>query len=348
MSTEAVTPEVPDMPAAARRPLRSRAPVPLEPLLARLQQIAAVGSNIFALMRRVMLLILQRVARAFNVHVEHQGLAEEGSAPDASFTGDPDFSEDVAAAANLATSELSAFVQDALTAGPDGAVARLSELKEKGGAVAYLSLTLDRVGQAMRKSQADIEAQERAMEERLADVAARLQLDPMKLRELLSTAHTTKVNMPEDPDVADLAGHFRRLEDARKQLVQLKVTFCDYCVAARQLDEEGEIGTVAKRKAQELGDPSLLEAVEMALAHRHNGKENLPKNHIANGESPLNLSDSSAMQPMEAKDALAQAKPPARQGFRKRAYFVVDEETREGADPDFDDAPSEPPRTRER
>jgi hypothetical protein len=334
------------MDAARRRPGRVRAPVPVQAMLSGLQQVSAVGTNIFALMRRIVLVILQRIARLFNVDVDHKGLADDNGRPEAAFTGDPDFPDNVTEAAAAATQQLSSFVEEALTGGREGAVAKLTELSANGAATAYLAMTLDQFTGAMFATEAQIRGQEEPLARSLGEVAARLKVEPQALQDLIAGG-SGSLTLPDDPQLSELSAGYAQMAEAKQQLVRLKVAFCDYCVAARELDEGGPIDSVAKQKAQLLGDADLLKAIEMAHAHGYNGKENALKNTVVANEILLR-SDISPAPSQELKSAPAQSSPAVRTGFRNKSYFVTEEEGRENPDPDFDDRSAEQSRMRQR
>lgn len=326
----------PEMVAATRRMRLARAPVPLEPLLERLQKFTGAAGSIFALMRRIMLVILQRVAALFKVKLDHQGLDADGAAPTAAFEGDPDFQGPVQEAASAAALQLNAFVQGALAMTQEGLARQMRELEI--GAAAYLATSLDQLGAAATRASGEVARLEPQVEELLQGCASRLGVEAESLRALLTDGPLEETSpLAADADVRRLATSILELETARQQLVQIKMSFCDHCVAARHIDEEGNLGSIAKRKAAAFGDSSLVDAVELALAHRHNRKEGSLKNHYPETESPLN---SARTVPTEIARA-----PSNGDGYRNRAYFSNEvseaqfEETFEEQDCETDGGP---------
>lgn len=331
--------------ATGRRLKSARAPVPLEPLVGRLQKVTGGIGNIFRLMKRIMLLVLQRVAAAFHVRLEHRGLNDEHAPAEAAFTGDPDIGDQVAAAAQEARRELSQFVQEVLSDTAPSASERLKQVHQAGGAPAYLSLALDELAAEMQRLREHIESQDGAIRAKLAEVAGRQKVDAGSLRELLVASRLAPLALltaPADPAISELASELGGLEDAKQRLVQLQLSYCDHCVAAHQIDAAGELGSVAKRKAQELADPSLLDAVQMALAHLHNGKTDASNLDTGRDETHLN----SGQPPGKAArgEEAASGAPRAKGGFRARAYFVgasggdlfPDGSTQQEVDEDFE------------
>lgn len=267
--------------ARARR--RIRVAVPLEPALQRLRGLLGGGSRLFALLKRVFLLVLGRVAQAFDVKLQHKGLDEDGRA-EADFEGDPPAARQAARQAGL---ELSALVEKALELPLEHHAREMQDLGE--GAEAYLSLSLDGIGEAIArtgKAWQQLQGETAAL---LASVGERLGVSPASLEELVRSGSESAARaLGADPQAAELTEKFQQVERAGQQLVRLKLSFCDHCIAARQVDVDGRLASLANQKMALYGDASLRESVEFGLAQHPSGKQNEQNSGSFSGEMPLN------------------------------------------------------------
>ncbi|MEJ8837712.1 hypothetical protein [Ramlibacter sp. AN1133] len=311
----------PSLVDATRRLRRSRAPVPLEPLLGRLQKFTGYGSRLFALIKRIVLLVLQRVARVFDVRLEHQGLETDQGPVDAGFTGDPDFPDRPAAAAAQAVEEVSDFVDQVLNDGDKAAGRRVAQVLKGGGADAFLALWLDRLASEMKVARSSIDQKEGDLAEGLAGVSARLGVRAESLRQMLADgADQAKALVPSstDPELNALASQVRALEEIKQRLLKLRSSFVDHCVAARQLDPDGELSAIANAKLTALGDSSLEEAVETASVHDQSSDSNT----VHAIESTLNSPKTDAGEISKVISQMPSVAPAAPAKVGRRAFYA--------------------------
>jgi hypothetical protein len=279
---------MPSSPPAAVTGRRSRAPVPVQQLLDRLQQVVHVGSSLYALLKRVVLLVLQRMAGAFNVKLDQRGLDEAGGRGEAAFEADATGAPVAAAvqeAATAATLELNAWVQEIVNKPKDHWVEHFATSPE--AAPAFLAHALSQLGSAIAQGKTVHDDAQQRLAAGVAEHAARIGVSESAVRALLADGKGLPEGLVQsDASLKDLAVLAEQAESAAQQVLRLKLSFCDHCVAAMQVDAAA-LGAIARSKADALGDPQLWAAVELALASRPSHEANFS---VKQGQSPLNLS----------------------------------------------------------
>lgn len=321
-------------PATGHSVRRARAPIPVQPILDRLEKVVHVGSSLYALLKRVLMLVLERVAKVFKVNLDQRGLDEAGGRAEAAFEADATASGTAAVqeAAAQASQELNAWVQEIMNKPKEHWVQQFSGSPD--AAPAFLAHSLDQLAAAIKQAKADHELSKQQLDAGIAAQAKKMGVEEDAVRALLQGGKGLPEGMAQaDQGLKELADLAQKAETAAQHIVRLQLSFCDHCVAAMQVDPQ-QLGDIARGRAASIGDPQLWNAVELALAAGSSHEPNFDAKSVAPAQSPLN---SAATGEGPLSSAVTQASRPSRS---QRFSGPIDDDVKPPAH-DFDDGGDE-------